>query len=433
MKFSLSHAIFYLLVSLPISFKMKVSEEILIYPQEILIPLILVLAFCLRPKSLSWLNKSYVKPYYFLFGSLIIIVACTVISFLNVFSIGGLLKTIKYLIYCSTILLISKYHFVRFINVFIKIGLATVLLTLTIFFINFISSGVSIQEFYHMSMWQNDIMPTGFSNTYLNLNNFKFERLGGNHGIYGSYLVLVYLAIVGYTKHLNKGFTLITWLQILLVLFNLALLTSRETFLIFILVNLYLFKDSISARIKRRDFVLGSLFLVGIICYLVFSDTQLVIFSKIQYTINSFIEGGTEGNISLRFNVWKLTLLSFMLNPLHLLVGYGYNTPNYAFFLEQANQTFQLYLKYPTVPESFFFFFLAYGGIIALFFSFIFFLYLILKTYQLRKSSIFAGAFFIFTISLFVTNNTGGSMLSDLLFTQYSLFFVFLNKVNEKD
>lgn len=433
MKVSLSRAIFFLLITLPLSFKIKVSEEILVYPQDLILPAILLFFLFFKSNGLSWLNKNYFKPYYYLLAGLTLVGLLTLFSFINIFSVGGLLKTFKYLVYGFAILLVSKYHFSRFIASFIHVGMLTVGITLAIFFYHFSVSGVTVQEFYHRSMWLNEIMPTGFSNTYLNMDTFKFERLGGNHGIYGSYLVLLYLTLVGYTKYLNKGFNLRTLLKLLLIIFNLALLTSRETFLIFLVVNLYIFKDSIRSRIKSRDFIFVGIFIIGICGYLLFSETELVIISKIRYTINSFLEGGEEGNISLRFNVWKLTLLSFLLNPWHLLIGYGYNTPNYESFLEQTNQYFSLNLKYPTVPESFFFFFLAYGGILCLLLALLFFLELTLKTYQIRRTSILAGTFFIFTLTLFVTNNTGGSMLSDLLFTQYSLVYIFLQKGNEKD
>lgn len=433
MKLSLSKALFFLLVSLPITFKLKLPGDILVYPQELLIPTLFLFFLASNPGSISWPATTFIRPFYFLFGGLMVIVICTLISFFNFFSISGLLKTVKYLVYCFAVFLVSKYHFKKFVSVFINVGVATVTLTLLLYFYNFINSGVTIQEFYQRSMWRTDIMPTGFSNTYLNIPGFHFERIGGNHGIYGSYLILVYLALVGYTKHVKAAFNFKFWFKTILIFFNLALLTSREAFLIFLFVNLYLFKGSFSFRIKQKDFVIGFLVICSVAAYLITSDTQLVIFSKIQYTINSFLLGGEEGNISLRFNVWKLTLLSYLIFPLHLIIGYGYNRENYDFFLSQTNEAFNLHLNFPSVPESFFFFFLAYGGLISLFFSFLFFLGLVLKTFSIRKDSIFAGAFFTFTFMLFITNNTGGSMLSDLLFTQYSLVFIYLNKCYENN
>jgi hypothetical protein len=47
----------------------------------------------------------------------------------------------------------------------------------------------------------------------------------------------------------------------------------------------------------------------------------------------------------LRFNVWYLTLLSFLVFPFHLLIGYGYNPNNFVDYLTKPKDTITLILN----------------------------------------------------------------------------------------
>jgi hypothetical protein len=432
MRLSLSRSIYTLLLLLPLSFKIQLSENIAVYPQEIIIPLIILIFYIVKPKELKWLNKTYLKPYYILFGALLIVTFCTLLSFFNIVSLSGLLKCLKYLFYCYTILLVSNHSFSNFSSLFIKIGIWVVSLTLGLFLFNFLTSGLALQQYYQRAMWVIDLVPSGFSNLNFSLSTFSFERGTGNHGIYGSYLVLLYLFIISSIKNSEKGFTWKSSIYLLLITFNLFLLPSRESLLIFIIINLLFIINAVNLKkIKIQTFAVFIFLMAVVTGFLVFSETEIVLISKIRYTINSFLIGGSEGNISLRFNVWYLTLLSFLVFPFHLLIGYGYNSNNFVDYLIQTKRHYHLDFEFATVPESFFFMFLSYGGLFALLLAIIFFFWLILKTYSLKRSSSLGLLFFLYTVMLFITNNTGGSMLSDLLFAQYSLVYLYQFKLNE--
>jgi hypothetical protein len=432
MRVSLNNILFYSLLTLPISFKIQFYEGVFLYPQEIIIALAILLIVVIDFKRYLHLPK-YIGPFFYYFIAIGIIILCTLISFANYIDISGLFKSIKYGLYIVAICLIAKNNFYSFIERFNQIAFLSILFTISLYVIQWYNHPGSTSDYFSLTTWDVNYVPSGLSNLNLSLSDFSFSRSAGNHGIYGSYLVLVYILnihILISEKVEENKFSLIL---VGLAVFNLFLLTSRESILIFVLVNAAFFlKDLLRFRIKKiyfYFFIALSVFLIVIIS----KGVNFGLINKIQYTIESLSTSGGEQNLNLRFNVWVLILLSFLLFPLHLLIGYGYNEPNFVDYLEQTNAELAHFQQFATVPESLFFVMLAYGGILALISMCLFFLTVLLRTFNLRKFSPLHTLFFYFVVGLLITNNTGASLMSDLLLAQFSLFYIFINKTYEQD
>ncbi|MBF8964584.1 oligosaccharide repeat unit polymerase [Pontibacter sp. FD36] len=394
--------------------------------------LVILLIVIVDSKRYLHLPK-YISPFFYYLISIGIIVLCTLISFANYIDISGLFKSIKYGLYIVAICLIAKNNFYSFVDTFNKIAFLSILFTISLYAIQWYNYPGSTGDYFSLTTWDVNYVPSGLSNLNLSLSDFTFSRSAGNHGIYGSYLVLVYILNIHILVSENIKENKFSLILVILAVFNLLLLTSRESILIFVLVNAAFFlKDLLRLRIKKiyfYFFIALSVFLIVIIS----KGVNLGLINKIQYTIESFSTSGGEQNLNLRFNVWVLILLSYLLFPLHLLIGYGYNEPNFIDYLEQTNAELAHFQHFATVPESLFFVMLAYGGILALISICLFFLTILLKTFNLRKFSPLHTLFFYFVIGLLITNNTGASLMSDLLLAQFSLFYIFINKTYEQD
>lgn len=427
MRVSLSNLLYISFLTLPISFKIQFFEGVYLYPQEIVIASIVLLLIMLDYRRFLAVPK-YMEPFIYFLIALGLVVACTLISFSKFVDISGMFKAVKYVLYLAAAFLISRHNFTSFIYKFNRIALLSIGLTILLYVFKWVTFHGSTSDYIYLTTWDVEYVPSGFSNLNLDLENFSFFRSAGNHGIYGSYLVLVFILNI----HLlitNRGKRItLSIILVFLAVFNLLLLTSRESLLIFLTVNaLYFLKDFLNLRIKKAYLYIFLLLLVGL-TYILANGINLGLINKIQYTLESFTSSGSEQNLNLRFNVWALILLSFLHFPFHLLIGYGYNQPNFVFFLEKTNSIYGLYEHYATVPESLFFMMLAYGGFFSLLFIILFFISMLLKTYNLRKHSVLHELFFYFMVGIFITNNTGGSLMSDLVLAQFSLFYIFINK-----
>jgi len=432
MRVSLNTILYYSLLTLPVSFKIQFYEGVYLYPQELIIAFILVLYFVSDFRQIFLLPK-FISPYLYYFLSIVLIILCTLISFSNYVDIAGLFKTLKYLLYIVAILFVSRNHFNGFINSFNKIAFYSILITLIIYAVKWYSFPGTTVEYFYLSTWDVNYVPSGLSNLNFDLSTLSFSRSAGNHGVYGSYLVLIYLLnlhlLLSNKKRAGGKFNI---LLVILVVLNLSLLTSRESLLIFLIVNLcYFSKDLLKLKIKKI-YLYFILLLAIFLAVILVNDVNIGLINKIKYTLQSLTDSGREQNINLRFNVWILILLSFVLYPSHLIIGYGYNALNFNYFLKETNKFFSLYKNYASVPESFFFIMLAYGGIFALLSILLFFISLLIRLYKLRRHSSLYELFFYFSIGLFITNNTGGSLMSDLLLAQFSLFYIFIHKHYEQ-
>lgn len=425
MKISFNKVLLWLLISLPLFFKLEVIENIFIYPQEILIPIILFLKLFYF-NSLK-VNKS-AYPFFFILAGLLLMLISSFLSLLNYFEIGGIIRILKYIMYIIAIFSLSKYTFPSFVNTFNTIAFLSIGTTLLIYLFQLITFDGPFSSFVHYSTWDRNYVPSGFSNLNLRISDFSFSRSGGNHGIYGTYLVLVIMMNFNNFVDTKLKPRFINYLLIILALINISLISSREALLVFIVVfGLYGIHQLINFRIKKMYYY-GFLFFLIFILSIMLLNIDIGLINKINYTISSYSQTGDEYNISARLNVWVLIIMSYTLFPAYLLMGYGYNDANFDFHLAQTNNFYYSYDYYATIPESLFLTFLAYGGIFAVVCLLLFFLGMLTIGLKNYKLSTFHKLFLFFTIGLMISNNFGGSMLSDLLFAQYSLVYLWLHK-----
>lgn len=425
MRVSLKVILFYLFITLPVTFKLEVLEDIYLYPQEPFLILVFFIIIFSKPK---FVFPKFGLPFLFYLGALVLILFSTLISFTHFLDIAGLFKAFKYFIYLSLLIYISNYDFKNFISIFNKVVFLSVSITLLIYVLAWINFTGPFKQFLNLTTWDVNYVPSGLSNLNLSLSDFTFFRSAGNHGIYGSYLVLAYILNFYLITQKKEVVTFFNYLLICLVVFNLVVLTSRESLLIFFIVNfLYFLKDIIKFKIRKKFLYLFAFIGVGIFIVLI-KGIDFGLISKLKHTLNAIGETGVDQNINLRFQVWVLILLSYTIYPLYLLVGYGYNHPNFNYYIGATNSKYHLYETFASVPESLFFMMLAYGGIVCLVLILLFFFSLFLRLNFLKSFSDLHKLFFYFAIALFITNNTGGSLMSDLFLAQFAIFYFFLNQ-----
>ncbi len=391
LRISVKYWLFLSLVALPVVFKINLTGKIAVFPQELIVPA-LIIACLVRSRKIRL--PRYITPYSILFFALLTIITATVLSWASVFSVTGVFKIIKYLIYVVAFLLISEYRIPNFEKIFNRVALTSILITLSVYFYNMATFQGNIAEFLAASIWVPEYVPSGLSNVKLNLSSLTFGRDGGSHGVYGTYLVLVFLVNYRYLVDSRVKPVFINYLLCFLTFFNLALLTSRESFLAFSVVHM-LFAVSFLMRLRVKKVYLYAflVFCVGIYVAIV-NNISFGVVEKILYTVESISESGTESNINLRVNVWTLILLSYTLYPVYILTGMGYNQENFVRILQDTNLYYNLSLRFPEVPESFFFMFLSYGGIVALLFGILFWLGILFYTYRLCRNSVTGKLFF---------------------------------------
>lgn len=425
MKVSINKVLLWLLITLPVFFKLEVVEDVYLYPQELILPLILLIKifYC---KSFSINKKVY--PYLFILLGLIIMLASTFFSLFNYFEIGGIIRILKYLMYVFAILSLSNYSFDSFIQLFNKVAIISISTTLLVYLYQFVTFEGPFSLFVHYSTWDRNYVPSGFSNLNFNILDFSFSRSGGNHGIYGTYLVLV--LILNFNNFLDSRLkpSLVNYFLVAISFINISLIASREALVVLIFVfGFYGIHQVLKFKLKKVYYY-GSLLFMLFISFVLIFNIDIGLINKINYTISSYSETGKEYNISARLNVWILILMSYTLFPIYFFIGYGYNESNFNSFLDQTNDRYFSYDYYATIPESLFLTFLAYGGILCVLLLILFFISLLYYGFKNYNRSILHKLFFFFTAGLIITNNFGGSMLSDLLFAQYSLVYLWLNK-----
>jgi len=425
MLLSLKRLVFILFITLPISFKIEIWPGVFLYPQE---PVLLFIFFILILSHKINYFPQYLKPYLYYLVALFFIVLSTLFSFFKYIDVAGLFKAVKYFVYLACIVFLAGYNFRGYLKTFNRIALVALVLTLIMYVVKWLTFGGATSEYLRLTTWDVNYVPSGLSNLNFSLIDFSFSRSAGNHGIYGSYLVLVYLTNLYLLLKKREEVTRLNYILICLVIVNLVLLTSRESLLIFLIVNLFFFiKDLVTLRVKKHYLYLLAIVVV-FIGYILVNDIDFGLISKIKHTIQSFQESGGEQNINLRFRVWMLILLSYSLFPFSLLIGYGYNHFNFEHIITATNNYYSLYKQFASVPESLFFIMLAYGGLFSLLLMLAFFFQLFNRLLKLKKVSALHELFLYFSIGVFISNNTGGSLMSDLFLAQFSLFYLFLNK-----
>ncbi|MCX2718548.1 hypothetical protein [Lentiprolixibacter aurantiacus] len=306
----------------------------------------------------------------------------------------------------------------------LKIGSWVVIISLSLYLYWYWSLGMSWGNFVSFTTWNAEYMPTGFSNMVLNLQSGMFERIGGNHGIYGSYLVLLLILAIFNLQETHfrrsKIFTL-------LILINISFLTSRETLLLLILTfGFYCTYIVLLSRFSKRYVYLTLLFLfIGTISLLIWQP-DVVLFNKIEHMLSSFSERGrVDNNVSYRLNTWYLFFQYIWEHPQWILLGFGFNRIRFEEILSIQEQLEGVSLAHVSVPESFYVGTLAYGGIFSLFCGILFFVFLLIFLGRRGKLGILL---FFYVVGLMLTNGTGSSVLAELMLSQLGLVYLYVQK-----
>lgn len=410
----------FLLLTIPLSFKVELFPGVKILLQE---PFILFFTFVCSLNAKSVKNRAL--PFVFLSMGLVLILISSLVSLFVVFDIIGVVKTLKYLMYAwaGIAILNSNYEPRKdLLNFMLKIGLWVVVISLCQYFYWFLMLEKTWQQFVSYSTWNANYMPTGLSNTVFDFGDFSFKRSGGNHGIYGSYLVLIFILNIGRLKEtrFQKGKVLAA-----LILLNISFITSRETLLLIFLTFFFLgihYYIIQSKKFKQNVLIILGMGIIAILMVFLVWSPDVVILNKISHMIESFeTGGGFDNNVNYRFNTWYLYFTYAFAHPWILLFGIGNNGTLFQQILQDQENFLPGSFPHAMVPESFYVTNLAYGGILALVFALLFFIVLFYILYRIGSNRARILSFFI--LGLMVTNGTGASILAELLISQLGLAY----------
>lgn len=410
---------YFLLITLPITFKISITEGIFVFPQEILM-------ICLFPISIVYLKvKKTSEPFIYLGIGLVFMLISSILSLVYFVDISGTLLVLKYLLYIYSIIIISPYSFNNFVNDFNKIALLSIFISLIILLDNYINFDGDIKSFLNIMLYDVNYIPSGLSNLNYSFSTNSFFRSTGNHGIYGSYLVLVYLVNFYQFKKFRKKINLFI---LILCLGFIFLLNSRETLMVLIISHFGLLHT-----LSKVKFSIKKLLIIGFSSFLVlfviiyFNDNSIGVFGKFKNSFDAITSGKGDGSINARFRTWILSIHYFVKDPLQLIFGTGYNVLNYENALEIANSDYK-FKNYATIPENFFFMFLFYGGVFSFLFSIFYWakIFISFINLSIRKNKSLLPWLIV---GLFLANNTGGSMISDLFLAQFALFYYYFKSL----
>lgn len=409
----LEKIILFFVLLIPCLPKIMVSKGITMFPAEFL--LIIAFPFIAKRTIQTEIQKNMLKVW-------VLILFSTLLSFIYIPNVGGLLRCYKEIIYVPILWLAFKNAKLRFTHLLYFFIIASV--------INFgilASLGFSLVNY---DIWDTDVLSSGMSNRYIALPSFELGRLpGGSHGIWLQYNVLCCCFLLFAIRYEKAS----KWLVSVVLIFfmaNLAISASREGLISSFLLGIgYLM--SYSVKNNRLSFKMSTIVvlavlvsvIVGVVLYF---GNSLGMVQKISYTIESVQDNGQESNIILRINAWKVYFLSLVEFPYMLLIGYGFNTEYYASFLTMVAKEFKG--NFVAIPESFFVETLMYGGIVCFIFGVKFWksVYRFFVSFGNKKTKyillgVFAGLLFGNTFS-------GATIISDVVYSQFLIFIGILMK-----
>lgn len=406
----------FLLLTIPISFKIEISPGIRFLIQE---PLLIFFVVACNLNFRKMKQRSF--PFLFLMVSLLLIVLSTVISLFFFFDPIGLIKSFKYLLYAASIFTLMnhpKYLSTNLIDRVLKYGTLCVIFSLAFYFIRFMILDMGWDTYVSHSTWNSRYMPTGLSNLSLDISSFTFIRTGGNHGIYGSYLVV--LLILGLHKFFKTGYRNCK-LLILMILVNLSFITSREAILLLALTIFFYGLHHFLTRdwVNRKVVLFSTIgFILFFLVFIIWSP-EIVILHKIEHMIKTISEtGGLDRSANYRFNTWYLFFSFLAANPWNLILGIGFNRTRLSEILENQEVVLGEELFHVDLPESIYVATLGYGGV----FSLLFLLFFMISLFYLLFNSGKLGRIFsFFFLGLMVSNATGASLFAELLLSQFGL------------
>lgn len=405
-----------LLLTIPISFKIEIIPGVRFLPQE---PFIAFFVIACNINFRRMKQRSF--PFLFLMISLLLIIISTIISLFFYFDPIGLVKSFKYLLYASAIFTLMnypKYLEVNILDRIIKYGTLCVLFSLSFYFIRFFLLDMGWSAYVSNSTWNSRFMPTGLSNLSLDISTFSFIRTGGNHGIYGSYLVV--LLILALHKFFKTGYRKSKFL-ILMILVNLSFITSREAILLLGLTIFFYSAHHFLTRdwINRKVVMFSSIGILVFVAVFIIWSPEIVILHKIEHMLRSIAEtGGLDRSANYRFNTWYLFFSFLAANPWNLALGIGYNRTRLSEILDNQEIILGQELFHVDLPESIYVATLGYGGIFSLLFLLFF---LVSLFYLLFNSGKLGKIFSFFLLGLVVSNATGASLFAELLLSQFGL------------
>lgn len=405
----------------PVMPKLKLMDDVTMYPLEIL--LLFFFPFLI--------NKIRLKLQVILFLMWFVMFGATLVSFMEAIDIGGLFRCIKGIIYIPLAYLAYQECRKREFNFKIVIYIYFLATVNNILFMLYY--GVNLLK---INIWNPETIGSGMSNRFFDLSTFSFgTQIGGAHGIWGNYCVLVF-SLAMFMKLKNKISYKLFILVIICLMVNMGMSVSREALISFALVlfALCFLKDEVNWRkINKTAWTWILSFSVLFVIVIIIWGDSLPIVKKIIYTQNSLSNTGTEGNLQLRINGWVMYFESLIRNPIKIFTGYGYNLPLYSQYLNSIHLEFGLY--YVAIPESFFIQIFCFGGIVCLLLGLLFWLEIIMTCRRLKKE--FTNLKIILTfffIGMLIGNTfSGASILSDFLYCQVLLLIGYLNTIkNEK-
>lgn len=405
----------------PVMPKLKLMDDVTMYPLEIL--LLIFFPFLI--------NKIRLKIQIVLFLMWFIMLGATLVSFIESIDIGGLFRCIKGIIYIPLVYLAYQECKKREFNFKIVIYIYFWATVNNILFMLFY--GINLLQ---INIWNPETIGSGMSNRFFDLSTFSFgTQIGGAHGIWGNYCVLVF-ALAIFMKLKNKISYKLFILVIICLMINMGMSVSREALISFVMVlfALCFLKDEGNWRkINKTAWTWILSFSVLFVIVIILWGDSLPIVKKVIYTQNSLSSTGTEGNLQLRINGWMMYFESLMRNPIKIFTGYGYNLSLYSQYLNSIRLEFGSY--YVAIPESFFIQIFCFGGITCLLFGSLFWLEIIMTCRRLKKEfTNLKTILTFFFIGMLIGNIfSGASILSDVLYCQILLLIGYLNTIkNEK-
>jgi hypothetical protein len=169
-----------------------------------------------------------------------------------------------------------------------------------------------------------------------------------------------------------------------------------------------------------------------LIFFIVYFEIELSIVNKVTNSIKGFREKGGDGSVNVRFNTWLIILIYLFTNPWRLIIGTGFNPTLFRNKLNLVAEEYPNIGDYVGIPESLFIQFLSYGGVLSMFFVLLFLIYSFKSLFKKIKNSYCLFLPF-YVIGIAVTNNTGASIIAELLMTQFGLIYLFIMNSNEEN
>lgn len=383
--------------------KVQISKDITMFPYEIVA--LLCFPFLLRTIKFS-IQRCF-------FAVWLLILFATLISQVDVYSVGGVMRCVKELIYIPLMYIAYRSRWLNY-KLIVKVFCVACFINLFYLFSEGFRFGV-------LDIWNNETMSSGMSNKAFNLQTFSVERIltGGSHGIWLTYSnICVCIAYACYLKKwiLGKFF----FIALILGMLNLAMSVSREGLIIFAILVLgisygKLHNSKGQLQISPNFILLVAVIVSAVIYVIVQYGEEIAIVQKVLYTQKSLNSNGSEGNIAMRIGGWIVYFKSIIANPLYLIVGYGFNTDAYLAIVKDIARPYGD--KWVPIPESFFVETLMYGGLLCFYFG----IRLWIKMYQIIReignNSIRYSVIGLFLGILFGNIFSGATIISDVVYS----------------